>query len=1051
METPDRLPPATPPTRRPLFAPTPAQVAATQLSAFIQFCGQRAGRDFADYPAFERFCIENAADFWQWFLEWSALECEGSSAPSLVGDQIESTTFFPNVRLSYAENLLRIGEGAFEASRPAITAVHADRPTERWTRGELRDRAQGLSAALLDLGLGSQSRIAIVANNTPWAIAGCLGAAGIGCTVSTGALDVGSAALISRFSQVEPVLLMADLPDPATTMGAQQRARFTEVVRNLPTLRGIVLLDDFEVPTDLGLPVHRASALLARHAGVAVEWPRLAFNHPLFVLFTSGTTGAPKCLVHGAGGTLIEHVKEHRLHCDLRGSDKLFFQTSTGWMMWNWQLSALAVGSEIVLFDGPVTSADRLWRIVADERVTMFGTSPAYLQICERSGWRPGDDFDFSALRAMFSTGSILYPRQQEWVWTQVKPLHIQSISGGTDIVGCFVLGNPNLPAYSAECQSRSLGLDVRSLDAQTEGSVGELVCANPFPSRPLGILGDVDGRRFHKAYFSQNPRLWTHGDLIEFTPEGSARMHGRSDGVLNIRGIRIGPAELYRVLADFPEISESMAVEQHSADEPGGARLVLLLVLKEGEVLSNELAARIKRELGSRRSAAHVPAAILAVDQLPTTFSGKRSERSARDALSGLPIVNAGALRNPESLDPLKAWAARRVPTAAPAESGNVTFAQSIRQAWEDVLEVSPVGPDDNYFDLGGDSLRAMRLVADIKRRTGRDVAAALLFESPTLATFTAALEQRQPMPHQPLVLLSRGRRGPPLFIVHGVGGSVMELRPLVQALQTDRAVYGLQARGFGSVDQPNDRVETMAAEYLAALRSVQPSGPYLLLGYSFGGWVAYEMARILKAAGESVSFLGIMDSTSLERDWPAAAWIEYFGRRLRSGLRTARTLQLRDVIPHWSSRLRSLFRRLVRAMQSAPLPDEVHEVVLSPEFQRVRDAGMAAAAAYRPRESDLAVTLFRSDLTVSHLSDPAIIWRHLTDSVELCDVPGDHRTMIRTPHLEVLARVLSQCLQAQSPLLDDQGNLYESPDAALDVRAEAEPDALTLAAQGV
>jgi acetoacetyl-CoA synthetase len=1034
FESCDQAPVAMTPSRRPVYQPSREQIALSQLSAFIRHCEGEVGRTFEDYRAFERFAIDHSADFWALFLRWSGLRFEGSASPAIVGDRCESATFFPDVTLNYVDNLLRLDGEFLAPHRPALSAIHADRPAERWSRGELHARVRALSAGLQELGLDTSSRVAIVANNTPGAIVGCLGAAAIGCTVSTGALDVGTPALVSRFGQVEPSLLLADLPDPTAPLGAQQRERFAELVRALPSLHAIVLLDDHEAPEGITVEMHRASALIERHAQSNPEWPALPFNHPLFILFTSGTTGQPKCLVHGAGGTLVEHFKEHRLHCDLRATDKLFFQTSTGWMMWNWQLSALATGSEIVIYDGPVTGAETLWRIVSRESVTMFGTSPAYLQLCESGGWPPGGVLDFSRLRAVLSTGSILYPRHQDWLWRSVKPLPIQSISGGTDIVGCFILGNPNLPVFPGECQSRSLGLDVRSLGAEAQGGVGELVCANPFPSRPLGLLNDPDGSRFHKAYFAEHEGMWTHGDLIEFTPDGSARMHGRSDGVLNIRGIRIGPAEIYRVLDDIPEISEAMAVEQEVADEPGGARLILLVVLKQGHVLDNTLVGRIKRELGSHGSPAHVPAAVLAVEQLPTTFSGKRSERSARDALSGRPVVNEGALRNPESLAPLKAFFEKGEPptsvaqaAAGDASKGEATLVQSIRQAWEEILEITPIGLEDNYFEIGGDSLKGMRLVAAIRRRTGREIPVSMLFGSPTIAGLAAQIEQQATAPYQPLVELATGRRSPPLFVVHGVGGSVMELRTLVQSLQSDRVVYGLQAKGFRESEVPHDRIEAMAREYVAAIRSVQPAGPYLILGYSFGGWVAYEMARMLRADGEKIAFLGMLDATTRERFWTVRIWAEYLARRLRIGLAGERHRSL----VHWLALAKALAARVRRAFVGGPPPQDAELGTLSPEFQRVRDAGLAAAAAHVPQPSDLSVVLFRSDLNMSHLCDPKLVWEGLVPQVEVHDVAGDHRSMVRTPFVEALARRVSQSLQAHAPLMDGQGRLYDPPQA--------------------
>lgn len=990
----------------------PLETAGTQLTSFIRFCERQTGRQFSDYAAFEHYCANRYADFWGFFLEWSRILCEGSAAPVVTDERCEFATFFPELRLNYAENLLRIDGDGFEPTRPALTALHRDRPAERWSRGELRAWVSALAAGMVELGLGPGQRVALTANNTAAAVLGCLGAAAIGCSVSSGALDVGAFALISRFSQVEPALLLADLPDPGTAGGRQQRERFVELARALPSLRGVLLLDDWEAPAGLCVPVHRASTLLRRHAGTLARWPRLPFNHPLFILFTSGTTGPPKCLVHGAGGTLLEHVKEHRLHGDLRPSDKLFFHTSTGWMMWNWQLSALAVGAEIVLNDSPVTGADSLWHIAAQERVTAFGTSPAYLRLCDQSAWAPPADTDFSALHSIYSTGSILHPRQQEWVWRRIKHLPIQSISGGTDIVGCFVLGNPNLPVFSTECQCRSLGLDVRALNVDAQG-IGELVCGNPFPSRPVALLNDPDGSRFHAAYFAQHPGVWTHGDLVAFTPEGSARMHGRCDGVLNIRGIRIGPAEIYSILEEVPQIAEAMAIEQRGDDEPGNGRLVLLLVLNPGRTLDRELDASIKRELGRRGSPAHVPAVILVVDQLPTTHSGKLSERSARDALNGHAVANSGALRNPECLEPLKAYAAQE-PRAAPAPMAGADLQQLVTGVWESVLGLSPIRLADNYFDLGGDSLRALRIMAEIRRLTGCDVSMKLLWDAPTVADLSAALSRQVPAPYQPLVLLEPGADTTPLFIVHGVGGSSMELLPLAQRLRSGRPVYALQGRGLDAGDAPHAHIDDMVHDYLVAVRSIQPHGPYLLAGYSFGGLVAYEMGRRLAAAGQEIALLALLDTSVPERHWSGAAWVEYFFRRLRSGLRGLRDHNLRDWAPRCLGLARALIERLrSRRLSAERLADPPGGGALPEPALRVRRAGFAAALARPPRPSALSLTLFRADLKASHACDPALVWRRLVPTLDVHDVPGTHASMICPPQVDVLAGCLGQCLR--------------------------------------
>ncbi|HWO46828.1 MAG TPA: AMP-binding protein, partial [Solirubrobacterales bacterium] len=346
-------------------------------------------------------------------------------------------------------------------------------------------------------------------------------------------------------------------------------------------------------------------------------WERFPFNHPLFILFTSGTTGPPKCIVHGAGGTLLEHLKEHRLHGDLRPADTLFFQTSAAWMMWNWQLSALACGARIVVYDGPIAEPGTLWRIVAEEDVSVFGTSPPYLQLCQDSGYSPRRADPPRALRSVLSTGSVLRDWQYDWVAEEVGPVKLQSISGGTDIIGCFVLGHPDLAVKRGTIQCRSLGLDVQALasEATPSGSdIGELVCRNPFPSRPLGFLGDGDRSRFHDAYFSQNEGVWTHGDLIEFDGDGRARIHGRSDGVLNIQGVRIGPSEIYQALREVPEVVEAMAVEQR---RPEGARLVLLAVLREGADLDADLGKRIRETIAGQTTPLHVPELVVGVAEM--------------------------------------------------------------------------------------------------------------------------------------------------------------------------------------------------------------------------------------------------------------------------------------------------------------------------------------------------------------------------------------------------------------------------------------------------
>lgn len=512
--------------------------------------------------------------------------------------------------------------------------------------------------------------------------------------------------------------------------------------------------------------------------------------------------------------------------------------------------------------------------------------------------------------------------------------------------------------------------------------------------------------------------------------------MHGRSDGVLNIRGIRVGPAEIYQILAGLPQISESMAVEQAAPGEPGGSRLVLLVVMRPGERLDEPLQLRIRRELRQQGSAAHVPAVILEVPELPVTHSGKRSERAARDALNGRPLINTEALRNPACLEPLLAFAASP-PSAPPPPSGQDQPLQSfLAQVWERALGISPIGPDDNFFDLGGDSIAALKICAQLATRLGREIPVTLLFKAPTLTALTRELEAPAQVSYQPLWLLHRESTAPtgdaaPLYIVHGFGGCAMELVAVARQLRTPGPVYALQARGFEQGDAPHETVESMAQEYLSRVRELQPHGPYLLAGYSFGGLVAYEMARLLVQAGEQISRLVLLDTGLHERHWPYAAWLELASRRLTFHLHAAASLPPSQ----WPALLWRLgwawMRRCQRALM-AHLPDDPEARGLPEAIARVRRAALAAMAAYHPQPSKVDICLIRSDLSVSRACDPALIWKGLVPAMQVHDVTGDHLSMLRSPHLPQLADALSRALTLpgrDSPLvLPGQGAAHES-----------------------
>jgi acetoacetyl-CoA synthetase len=672
-------------------------------------------------------------------------------------------------------------------------------------------------------------------------------------------------------------------------------------------------------------------------------------------------------------------------------------------MMWNWQLSALASGVEIVTYDGPIDTVDRLWKLVARERVTVFGTSPGYLKMCEEAGLAPAA-FGLDALRSVMSTGAVLHDSQFRWVTSQAKAVPVQSISGGTDIIGCFVLGHPELPVQPGEAQCRSLGLDVQAWqDGHATDGVGHLVCATPFPSRPLGFYGDADGSRFHAAYFVQNPGVWTHGDLIEFSAAGGARMHGRADGILNVRGTKFWPGEIYRVLATIPGILESMVVER-SLD--GESQVVALLVLAPGVMLDAELAGRVRREVGQQLSPAHVPDLVLDVPALPVTHNGKFSEAAARAAVNGRASDNLAALRNPECLDAIRGHPGLRQVTPA-GEPADRSLVGQLGALWARHFGLAQVGPDDNFFELGGNSLLATRLLRAVQDLTGCALPLTALVQAPTVAQLARLIASHGPAP-SPMLAPIREGEGTPLFLVHGLSGTVMECWSLVKAMHTTRPVWGLQARGLDGEQPPQRTVEQMATTYLAHLRTVQPRGPYALSGFSFGGLVAYEMAQQLVRAGEEVETLVLLDPY-VRRD---LGWLPRTAERTQHAARRFARMTPSQALAYVQGRLQHMALAARVQLGWSPPPRPSAGLGLPPAQELVYDALVDALAIYQPQPYAGPVLFVHAQDVLPGYLDPMPAWRrHVGRRLRVVELPGGHLELVST-HARRVAGLLDEAL---------------------------------------
>jgi acetoacetyl-CoA synthetase len=638
-----------------LWRPTPDLAAASRMAAFREDVCRRRGLDLPDYDALWRWSVESREDFWA--DVWDFCGVRGSRRWDRVlsdGDRMPGARWFEGARLNLAENLLRRRDDA-----EAIVFRGEAGGARRITFAELYGLAARAARALRDAGVRKGDRVAGFMPNIPETVVAMLGAASLGAVWSSCSPDFGVQGTLDRFGQIEPVVLFAADGYVYSGKRCDSLERVRGLLDRLPTVRKAVIVPYLSEKPDLtGL---RDAVTFNEFLGTGdageIPFEPLPFDHPLYILYSSGTTGLPKCIVHSAGGTLLQHLKEHVLHCDIRRDDRVFYYTTCGWMMWNWLASVLATEATIMLFDGnPFTPETVLWDYAAAERFTCLGTSAKYLAAAEKAGLAPRRTHDLSHLTSILSTGSPLLPESFDWVYREVKAdVRLSSIAGGTDIVSCFVLGSPTLPVRRGEIQCRGLGMAVDVFDDSgipVAERKGELVCTRAFPSMPLGFWNDQDGSRYHAAYFDVYPNVWRHGDFVELRESGGIVMLGRSDALLNPGGVRIGTSEIYRVVDNLPEVMESVAIGQ---SWQGDVRIVLFVRLRPGNVLDDALKAKIRAALRREETPRHVPSKIIEVAAIPRTLSGKLTELAVSDVVHGRPVKNREALANPEALDLFK------------------------------------------------------------------------------------------------------------------------------------------------------------------------------------------------------------------------------------------------------------------------------------------------------------------------------------------------------------------------------------------------------------
>jgi len=640
--------------QRPLWTPSESRIGNSNLHRFMAQLNRDHGVTLTTYDDVHRFSVERMEDFWMALWDFGGVKAETRGQRILTdGDRMPGGRFFPDARLNYAENLLgKTGDS------DALVFRGEDRVERRMSWRQLNAEVARLNRALAAAGVGQGDRVCAVVPNMPETIVCFLAVASLGAIWSSCSPDFGERGILDRFGQIAPKVLIACDGYYYAGKTIRLAGKIGNVLKDLASVERTLIIDYIGEAPAMAQALPRAQPLgdfVRGQSDRPIAFAQVPFDHPLYILYSSGTTGIPKCIVHRAGGILLKHLCEHLLNTDTGPADKLFYFSTCGWMMWNWLVSGLAAGATLLLYDGsPFHPSERvLFDYAEAEGMTIFGTSAKYIDAVKKTGWRPKDTHPLPRLRTMLSTGSPLAPESFDFVYEAIKSdLHLGSISGGTDICGCFVGGNPLSPVWRGEIQGPMLGMAVEVFDdagKPIREAKGELVCVRPFPSMPVMFWNDPDGAKYHAAYFARFPNIWCHGDFAEITRHGGIIIHGRSDATLNPGGVRIGTAEIYAQVERIPEVIEALAIGQ---DFDSDVRVVLFVRLRPGAVLDEALTARIKKQIREGASPRHVPAKIVAVADIPRTKSGKITELAVRDVVHGREVKNKEALANPEALE---------------------------------------------------------------------------------------------------------------------------------------------------------------------------------------------------------------------------------------------------------------------------------------------------------------------------------------------------------------------------------------------------------------